>query len=578
MPENKKGSPRNPGDKWRREFGNLFKAERERRPELARSDSPDEGYLTEIETFKSVPDLAYLFRLMIRFRELNKPLPAAPRLHLLLVRWTLARIEAMYEQLGFREQVLEDFEKPRPPKRERRSREEYRRDKEEFGAVLEEYERRKPRRPKDNDFQSKDDYRSAFEAYEKRIEEAFTENFEPAEVRDHFMKVLSGVEEKLREEVERAESERGQVGALPTLDLFPDKFERITVVVGDYFGKINRLPEHISELFRKSQSFINLHHLLRLGLPQNTEIMSDHLFLQLSEDERAQELGDRHLLVIGSPSVNSVSRDLVLKKSLVFNFVYGEKTYNLGEDFYDSINTAGLLETRAAVEVFYRMMETAGEINVDEQRFVDRGVRREDRVRIRDKVLRLRAVIDNDEANHDYVTELFTPKRMFSPLRPTLPDCASDDEKESAIISLGVNPWSQRLGKGKPHAVIAVCGVNRISTAKALKALSDKDNLSTRPLGGLLEVTKFLSGGPKRVTKSTYEWLDEGYEAGDLLARIDEAAANFDAAPLGFREYFGPEVSAAGGLPGAAARGGRKFSGKLLDYRRVLTQFTEGRR
>lgn len=508
-----------PSDKWRRKFGSFLKRERERNPLLSRRDCPDDSYQAEIETFKTAPDLPYFFRLMMTFLAEGKPLPLPPHLHRLLILWILARIETVYEPLNFRERAVSDYS----------------------GAS-------KPKSPKKADYKNDEAYEKDKELYEEEINKVFGEYWDTwgVEVQNYIQDLLSPIEKELESElnlVERIAKSRAS-DQLPALDLFPKGFEPLTVIVGDYFGEMNRPPKHVSELFRQSQSLINLHYLLNLKLPEKTEIVSDHLFLQLSEDERAQELGNKHLLIIGSPLVNSVSRHLILNKSLIFNFVYDESTYRLGKDFYDFINEEGLLEIKPAVEIFYQMMETLDEINIDDPAYTDSGVNREDREKIKEKVLRIRDLAGETKANNRYVTQMFSPKKRFSPLKPNLDNFTREDEEEFAVISLGENHWSNRLRQNnkqhKSYAIIAVCGVNRVSTAIALKALANKDNLNKHPLGGLLEITKFKSNGTKRITKSTYKWLDEEYQIPDILTKVGDALKSFKK-PSVFSQYFKTE-------------------------------------
>lgn len=301
MTRQSKPIPR-PGE-WGRKFAALMRQDRKER-NLALHEYPKGGkYQEGVELARQVPDLAYLLRLIIWYRHKGIALPSGPRLRAILICWTLARLERWPKSKTFREDLVLDYNELQKPVRE--------------------------------------DSEDIKEAFEKEIERLFPAVWEQQggpEAQEYFRNTLASLYEKLAAEsyIEIRDEEPPQLAppSLPTLDRFPEDFQPLVIIVGGFFGKICREPEHLSDLFRQAQSFSNLFYLPRLGLPENTEIVTDRLLLDLhSEEERAEFLGDKHVLVIGSPLVNIVSRYLVLNKKLVFNFVFGKKTYQLGKNF-----------------------------------------------------------------------------------------------------------------------------------------------------------------------------------------------------------------------------------------------------
>jgi hypothetical protein len=482
---------------WRRQFSEFLRTEREDMAGLPLeecSETTQKQYESGIRG--KFPDITYLTRLLMLFLSKANYLPPPSRMRRLFVLWVLARMEHVSEQEGFIKEAASDH-----------------------------------------------------------VGNTYGENESELEVfKDYWRKYGQEVQTCLQEalstiptgEVESTEADPagGELRTrLPTLTHFPEDFDPLTVIVG---GDLNREPTHVGELFKRSQSFFNLHYLLRLNLPTDTEIISDQLLLELEDDEeRAKQLlGRRHILVIGSPLVNSVSRYLIRRKKLVFNFMFDRVAYRLGEDFYDDIKKKGLLDTPQAVSMFYRMMEKQGEIEVTSHEFSRRGIDVAERLKIKDEVLKIRNLTVNAHATSDDVAEIFRPTQYFSPFEPTLRHCTSDENNGYAVISIGENFWSSLLPQAdkdhKRFALLAVCGTNKLSTAVALKALSTKykENFRDRPLGGVLKITGSGRSGIRRVRDSTFDWLTQEYKAPELLIMIDDTLRSFKENPDAYAPMF----------------------------------------
>ena len=265
--------------KWIASFARLLREERQ----LARvniEDCPKSGnYQEECETTKRVPDLKYLIRLLMWFEYKREHQITPERLRQLLILWALAKIESYLKNKNFQKEV------------------------------------------------ERDTYEEASSSL--KFADVWTKY--GSKVFSHLENTLIPIYEGLTESTERVSPEP-PIGKLPTLEMFPDAFDPLTVVVGGRTGPPTREPERLSELFRRGQGLIDLSYLLRLGLKRNVRIIPDETLIDMPINQRTQELGRSHLLVIGSPLVNSLSRYIALKKKLIFNCVYGNDTYRWKED------------------------------------------------------------------------------------------------------------------------------------------------------------------------------------------------------------------------------------------------------
>lgn len=502
---------------WGKKFADLMRQERQER-KLALQDYPKWGkYQEDVEHARQVPDLAYLLRLIIWYRHKNVALPSGPRLRAILICWALARLERWPESKTFREDLVLDYEELTKPER--------------------------------------DAYRDVKEAFKKEVERLFPAVWEQRggpEAREYFQNILAPAYEKFiggdYEDViteELLQADKDLQHSLPTLDRFPKDFQPLVVIVGGYYGKIDREPEHLSDLFRQAQSFSNLYYLLRLGLPKETEIVTDRLLLDLhDENERADFLGNKHVLVIGSPLVNIVSRHLVLNKKLVFNFVFGKKTYQLGKNFYDHTiarrndewTKRSEFDEGESIALLRKLIDARS----DEFEKISKtsGLSLDDKAFIQHIVLDIRSSLGDPDANHELVTEQFRPSNLFSPFNNLLLNSSADSFHEHGLISVGENIWSMMQSGEKPkHALVLVSGVNELSTSIALRALSERDTFVEHPLGGILEIKQGTGSGPKRITGGTPKWLTRGYVTADLLAKIDEVLERFTDRPSAYELF-----------------------------------------
>lgn len=528
---------------WRKKLTKFLKELREENPELPINQCPSplsqENYESDHESKENeIPDIGHMVRLFRSFISHNKPLPNSPKLQRLFILLFLTRIEALKGQTRFKEYWVTDNSNVRKP-----------------GP-------KKDPTPETANFENsvKDLFPKLWGKYGEEIEKYFINIFEP-------------IEENFRIEIEETKKNptanfNQNTNLAPTLANFPEAFNNLVIIVGDYYGEINRLPKHHFELFRESASNTNLMYLLQLGLPKDAIILSDHLLLQATEEQRIELLFDKNILVLGSPKVNVVSRFVNLEKKLIFNFVYKEIAYSLSKTFYDDLEKKLGRSNPSAVKLFYKLMDETNPDLVENYilKEEDGEIDTRELKRIKQAIISLREKVGFD-ANNQEVFKFFKPIEMFSPLAKTFHNLSDEPTEEFAVISLGENPWlkpTEKTNEDSPkHSLIAICGINRVSTAIAVKVLLKKDALKKRPLGGLIRIDKPDARGLKEIIKSEYRWLTPEYKSEDILQKLDHEIDLFNskkdnAPPSDMSKYF------------------NNFNEKDLEnYRRIVSKYIE---
>jgi hypothetical protein len=100
-----------------------------------------------------------------------------------------------------------------------------------------------------------------------------------------------------------------------SLACFPEAFHPIAVVVGD---RREEEPETPGDVLAYPASSCDLMFLLELGLPKDTPIVSDKVFMTANDTHLRKRFGQVNLLIIGSPASNHLARKI--NQSAIFRF------------------------------------------------------------------------------------------------------------------------------------------------------------------------------------------------------------------------------------------------------------------
>lgn len=221
---------------------------------------------------------------------------------------------------------------------------------------------------------------------------------------------------------------------------FPKAFTPMTVIVGD---KREEEPQNPGDLFVFSASPADDRWLLSLGLPPNTEKISDKVIMTAEQDSNWLEknLGNKNLLCIGSPASNLFAR--MFNNNFLFRFAISRETQRKWEETHKDISE---LRTQASLLKFHE----------DHRSYLKQRMR----------LFKSPGFVD---FNYEYL-------RVGMDL---------SQGKDFAVVSLGRNPYAK---PDAPYFAILAAGVHHPGTAHAVKFLSEPTNFADHPFGGILEV------------------------------------------------------------------------------------------
>jgi hypothetical protein len=213
---------------------------------------------------------------------------------------------------------------------------------------------------------------------------------------------------------------------------------------------------------------------MRLGLPSDTEIVSDKVFLEADEQYLAERYGESNLLVIGSPAANLVAR--AANETAFFPFAVDLQT----REQWQTI----MLELKAL---------------------------RYDRPKL--------TKYASDPRTNDLRRYYMNQYRRGGFIDPTY-GCVKRGETMSADKDYGVvtvcrNPFAAKLST--ESLCIMAAGVHLPGTMHAVGLLGKaKVEFKDRPLGGVFSVTLTESDWARRIGTGTTNWSTEPYDVGKM--------------------------------------------------------------
>jgi len=258
---------------------------------------------------------------------------------------------------------------------------------------------------------------------------------------------------------------------------FPGAFPNIKIVIGD---RRENPPKTAGDIGAYSACPIDDRWICSLGLPKDTEKVSDKEFIVSTEEKLQKKYGNSTLLVIGSPAANHLAR--IINERAIFRF-------NLQKGYEGALD------------------------NVLKDRMVEKSEGS--------------ATSRKDEHLKDLKRMMiqFFAFGIIDPMySTTLRGVALSGGVDFGTITFASNPFYQE--DDFRYVAIMVAGFHHPGTIWALRRLSEPRNVNegfvNRPYGGVVEV-KIDTEEPweERMSKAMCSWDTDPYSLEDLLKGLD---------------------------------------------------------
>ena len=300
-------------------------------------------------------------------------------------------------------------------------------------------------------------------------------------------------------------------------------FTPISVVCGDRredpamnFGDV---------LFARTLSITDLTFLPELGLPKSTRIYSDKLFVRMPLSFLEKVFGQTHLLVIGSPAVNLLAREL--NDSAVFRWVVDP---GLDEWFRRLLKRKPVLDNRKSAELFSRLLRSVQEGGELTQAVESLAKMEGFRATDLETVEPLAREILGDRKPADWLAG-FREGGILDPADSKVHGSYVRHNNDFGLVSLALNPYDST----DRFLSVLVAGRSGPGTAHALRTLAVPQQFKDHPLGGVIEV--LLDEGENWSDKLQFadtRWQTAPYKASRVVTNV-LAAKSSDRSHTAFR-------------------------------------------
>jgi transcriptional regulator with XRE-family HTH domain len=223
-----------------------------------------------------------------------------------------------------------------------------------------------------------------------------------------------------------------------SLRTFPEAFRPLTIIVGDKREDDPRTP---GDLYAFTASPVDDRWIMSLGLPRETEKLSDKIVMTATREWLQSRLGKTHLLCIGSPASNLFAREY--NDHFLFRFAISKATVARWREKRDEIRSCN---TPAKLAAF---RESVGP-----------------HLRQTMRLFKQSGFVD------------FNYPELVLGIDPSY-------NRDFAVLSIGRNPFASH---GDRYFSVLAAGGQYPGTANAVRFLANKENFVERPLGGILEV------------------------------------------------------------------------------------------
>jgi transcriptional regulator with XRE-family HTH domain len=297
-----------------------------------------------------------------------------------------------------------------------------------------------------------------------------------------------------------------------TLRDFPEAFEDLVIVCGD---RRESPPKTKGDLFVDSFSSADLVSLKALFERTGPlDLRSDKAFA-LGHEYVRREYAHKNIIVLGSPAVNILARDI--NKHAVFRFSIPKSAREFLRCLDEEIPEINDPDLRVIFwDMASKWKEGPSSPIPDTMQYYEDFKSKGFRVH-KDQVLDLKRKVSDLLGDHTAkeMRSLFRKPGFIDPVDARLQGFYTRQDNDFGVISLCPNPYSD----GK-HFCILAAGIHAPGTDMAVRVLASND-FKDHPLGGVIEVKLNLDAAwMERLSNATFDWQTRPYSVESLVDNL----------------------------------------------------------
>ena len=281
---------------------------------------------------------------------------------------------------------------------------------------------------------------------------------------------------------------------------FPEKFYPLVVVTGD---RREERPKTKGDLLAYSMSVIDITYLLHLQL-SNVAMVTDKTFVLEDDQTLKEEFGDMNLLVVGSPAVNLLARQMNDRHPFRFDISNVAKR--------DVVEHEKLLDKIKFNPTALHAYKQIFEHGLSPKEIADTYFRDSpDRPKLEQETEKVYEDFQSLRLNFrqwKFFIHNFDRPGIIDPMDGEKHAVMTNAYNDFGLVSVARNPYSN----GNRY-MISVAGIHGIATARGLSLLETPEkSFKERPCGGVFEV-QFPEYGSwsEKLHKGQMKWQTRSY-------------------------------------------------------------------
>lgn len=296
---------------------------------------------------------------------------------------------------------------------------------------------------------------------------------------------------------------------------FPEAFYPLVVITGD---RREEYPQSTADLLVYSFSVTDLTYILHLNL-KATEIYTDKYFVLYDDATLRRKFGNKNLLVIGSPAVNLLTRQI--NNDMLFRF-------NIQEESELRLQAQSrILEKikfdRGGLTIYRELLKGAATLEEAILKTGDLATKKNE------LTARYSWLFEEFERtglkSYKSLLHEFDRPGIWDSIDQTIHGASPKGDRDYGLVSIAKHPYAQ-------DDFVAVCaaGVHGIATAQSLRLLAEPKSFENRPYGGVIEVQINTFG----------DWMDRFFDVTTVTWETSEYGPQHPNIPPKLLNLIGP--------------------------------------